>query len=68
MKKFWVVVIMCWMFLITPTFGVEVKANLLTFDVYFNGVKIENENRQFPLLVYKDITTFSFVQYVLIDN
>lgn len=63
MKKFWVVVIMCWMFLITPTFGVEVKANLPTFDVYFNGVKIENENRQFPLLVYKDITYVPMTYY-----
>lgn len=31
-------------------------AVLPTFDVEINGIKIENNNRQFPLLVYDDIT------------
>ncbi len=33
-----------------------VPVTLPTFDVTLNGTAIENENRQYPLLVYKDIT------------
>ena len=33
-----------------------VSVTLPTFDVTLNGTVIENENRQYPLLVYKDIT------------
>jgi len=63
MKKIFIAIMICWIFLMTPTFGVEVKANLPTFNVYFNGTKIENENRQFPLLVYKDITYVPMTYY-----
>ena len=63
MKKIFIALMICWIFLITPTFGVEVKANLPRFDVTFNGVKIENANRQFPLLVYKDITYVPMTYY-----
>jgi len=63
MKKIFIALMICWIFLMTPTFGVEVKANLPTFNVYFNGTKIENENRQFPLLVYKDITYVPMTYY-----
>lgn len=63
MKKFLLFVTICWMFLIIPTFAMEVKTNVPTFNVYFNGIKIENENRQFPLLVYKDITYLPMTYY-----
>jgi len=63
MKKFIIGVITLFILLLTPAFAMEVKTNLPTFDVAFNGAKIENENRQFPLLVYKDITYVPMTYY-----
>ena len=63
MKKFFVGVITLGALLLTPTFATEVKANIPTFDVSFNGTTIENENRQYPLLVYKDITYVPMTYY-----
>jgi len=63
MKKFFVGVITLGALLLTPTFAMEVKTNLPTFDVSFNGTEIENENRQYPLLVYKDITYVPMTYY-----
>lgn len=63
MKKFLVGVITLGALLLTPTFAMEVKTNLPTFDVSFNGTGIENENRQYPLLVYKDITYVPMTYY-----
>lgn len=63
MKKFLTGVIMVFILFLTPSFAMEVKANLPTFDVAFNGVEIENENRQFPLLVYNDITYVPMTYY-----
>ncbi len=40
-----------------------VSANLPTFDVTLNGVKVENENREYPLIVYKDITYFPMTYF-----
>ncbi len=40
-----------------------VSANLPTFDVTLNGVKVENQNREYPLIVYKDITYFPMTYY-----
>ncbi len=41
----------------------EVKVTLPSFNVYFNGTKIENAYRQYPLIVYKDITYFPMTYY-----
>ena len=63
MKKLFIGVVTLFAFLITPTFAMEVKSNLPTFDVAFNGTEIENENRQYPLLVYKDVTYVPMTYY-----
>lgn len=34
-----------------------------SFDVYFNGTKIESELREYPLLLYKDITYFPMTYF-----
>ena len=36
----------------------DINVILPTFDVTINGVKIENQYRKYPFLVYKDITYF----------
>ena len=38
-------------------------ATLPEFDVYFNGNKVESEYREYPLLVYKDITYFPMTYF-----
>lgn len=63
MNKLLAVVITLGALLLNPTFAMEVKANIHTFDVAFNETKIENKNRQFPLLVYKDITYVPMTYY-----
>lgn len=40
-----------------------VKTTLPNFSVSLNGNKVNNQNRQFPLLVYKDITYFPMTWY-----
>jgi len=42
----------------TTAYAAEVKVSLPTFDITMNGVDIEDEYRQYPLIVYKDITYF----------
>ena len=51
--------------MVTPTISVSAKevATLPAFDVHFNGNKIENEFREYPLLVYKDITYFPMTYF-----
>jgi len=39
-------------------FAYNANITLPTFDVRVNGVEIDNENREYPLIVYKDITYF----------
>jgi len=63
MKKIIVFIMICFMFVVTPAFAKEVTANLQSCDVVFNGEKIESGNRQFPLLVYKDITYVPMTYY-----
>ncbi len=48
-----------------PTISVSAKevAVLPAFDVYFNGNKVESEFREYPLLVYKDITYFPMTYF-----
>jgi len=42
----------------TTAYAAEVTVSLPTFDVTMNGVEIEDEYRQYPFIVYKDITYF----------
>ena len=42
----------------TPAYAATVQVTLPTFDVTINGIKIDNATRQYPLIVYKDITYF----------
>ena len=41
-----------------PVYAASVQVTLPTFDVTLNGIKIDNATRQYPLIVYKDITYF----------
>ena len=38
-------------------------ATIPAFDVHFNGNKVESEQREYPLLVYKDITYFPMTYF-----
>lgn len=66
MKKILVCIIV-FMILITPmeTFGKtdSVEIGLPTFQVVFNGEKIENNTRTYPLITYKGITYFPMTYY-----
>lgn len=42
----------------TNVFAYNVNVTLPTFDVRVNNIEIDNENREYPLLVYKNITYF----------
>lgn len=44
-------------------FAYNANVTLPTFDVRVNGVEIDNENREYPLIVYKDITYFPMTFY-----
>ena len=63
MKKMLVVLMIVVM--VIPTISVSAKevATLPEFDVYFNGNKVESESREYPLLVYKDITYFPMTYF-----
>ena len=41
-----------------PAFAGTVQVGLPDFDVYINNMRIDNAARQYPLIVYKDITYF----------
>lgn len=56
MKKIFAVLLSILTFLAITVCAENKTAVLPTFDVEINGIKIENNNRQFPLLVYDDIT------------
>ncbi len=44
-------------------FATEVTVTLPTFDVTINEIAIENEYRQYPFIVYKDITYFPMTYF-----
>ncbi len=48
-----------------PTMSVSAKetAVIPAFDVHFNGNKVESDFREYPLLVYKDITYFPMTYF-----
>lgn len=47
----------------TTAYAAEVTVSLPTFDVTMNGVEIEDEYRQYPFIVYKDITYFPMTYF-----
>ena len=51
--------------MVFPTISVLAKetAVLPAFDVHFNGNKVESKQREYPLLVYKDITYFPMTYF-----
>jgi len=48
---------------ITNAYAAEVTVSLPTFNVTLNGVEIEDEYRQYPFIVYKDITYFPMTYF-----
>ncbi|MCY9697807.1 hypothetical protein [Paenibacillus alginolyticus] len=42
---------------------VSVRVTLPNFEVNLNGHKVENQFREYPLLVYRDITYFPMTWY-----
>lgn len=48
---------------ITTAYADEVTVSLPSFDVTINGIEIENEYRQYPFIVYKDITYFPMTYF-----
>lgn len=49
--------------MLISTAALAEEAALPTFDVTLNGQKIESANREYPLLVYRDITYFPMTYY-----
>lgn len=62
MKKIFVLLLIA-LLLPAAAYAAEVTAVLPEFDVTLGGVKTENANRRFPLLVYKDITYLPMTYY-----
>jgi hypothetical protein len=67
-KKSKIIFLLCFMILFTVStkpnvYAAEVSVALPAFDVVLNGIKINNEYRQYPLIVYKDITYFPMTYF-----
>ncbi len=64
MKKLFVILMLV-IVMALSTIYVSAKevAVLPAFDVYFNGNKVESDFREYPLLVYKDITYFPMTYF-----
>ena len=63
MKKMLVFLLVVVMLLPTLSVSAKESATLPAFDVSFNGQNIESDYRQFPLIVYKDITYVPMTYY-----
>jgi len=63
MKKILLTLMMILIFPALPVWAEEVKVELPDFPVTFNGMEIENKNREFPLIVYNDITYIPMTYY-----
>ena len=63
MKKMLVVLMIIVMTISAFSVSAKEVATLPAFDVYFNGNKVESEYREYPLLVYKDITYFPMTYF-----
>ena len=46
-----------------PAYAASVSVTLPNFNVYLNGTKVENSSRQYPLIVYNDITYFPMTYF-----
>lgn len=67
-KKSKIIFLLCFMILFALSkeprvYAEGVSVALPAFDVVINGIKINNEYRQYPLIVYKDITYFPMTYY-----
>jgi hypothetical protein len=67
-KKTKIMFLLCFMIIYTlstktKVYAAEVPVTLPAFDVALNGIKINNEYRQYPLIVYKDITYFPMTYF-----
>lgn len=67
-KKSKIIFLLCFMILFTVStkpdvYAAEVSVTLPAFDVVLNGIKINNEYRQYPLIVYNDITYFPMTYF-----
>ena len=47
----------------TPVYAAPVRVTMPAFRVTLNGKRIENDKRQYPLIVYRDITYFPMTFY-----
>ena len=63
MKKIFIMIMLAIMLLATTTYAENTTAYSPTFNVSFNGQIIESDYRQFPLIVYKDITYVPMTYY-----
>lgn len=63
MKKMLVLLLAIVMLLPTVSVSAKETAVLPAFDVHFNGNKVESDFREYPLLVYKDITYFPMTYF-----
>ncbi|MBQ3022146.1 MAG: hypothetical protein IJD91_02310 [Clostridia bacterium] len=62
MKKIAIVFTLIILCMASNAYAKEV-ATIPSFDVHFNGNKVESEYREYPLLVYKDITYFPMTYF-----
>jgi len=56
-------IILCMLSLGFPAYAASVRVSLPTFPITLNGKQIENDARQYPLIVYKDITYFPMTYF-----
>lgn len=56
MKKLIAILLTILMLPTISAFAVDARVTIPSFTVTFNGTQVENSYRQFPLIVYKDIT------------
>lgn len=63
MKKMFAILMMIAMLPFASAQAEEKLAQLPSFKVTFNGTVVQNENRQFPLIVYNDITYVPMTYY-----
>lgn len=67
MKKISIILIIVMVMIntsVTNAYGnTTVTVSLPSFPVTLNGITIENERSQYPLIIYKDITYFPMTYY-----
>ena len=63
MKKIFIMILFVIILSASSVYAESVVSTLPLFNVSFNGQSVESEYRQFPLLVYKDITYVPMTYY-----